>query len=157
MGILIGKEKQKSMLIDASVHQRLSAFCGKNNLLIKDFVPLALDYFEKTGIDIRSDVKAEVEEGIKSRLDQQAENDKAIRVELQELRRMVGETQQQTNQNVINVLQSVVNSVQEQQAGQRKLLERTKPKKVVGHLWWKKEVEVEDESDVQDITAEEIK
>ena len=52
----------------------------------------------------------------------------------------VGDTQQQTNQNVINVLQTVVSSVQEQQAGQRKLLERTKPKKVVGHLWWKKEV-----------------
>ncbi len=34
---------------------------------------------------------------------------------------------------------------------------RTKPKKVVGHLWWKKEVEVEEDSDVQDITAEEIK
>ena len=157
MGILIGKEKQKSMLIDASVHQRLSAFCGKNNLLIKDFVPLALDYFEKTGIDIRSDVKAEVEEGIKSRLDKQDENSKAIREELAELRRMVGDTQQQTNQNVINVLQTVVSSVQEQQAGQRKLLERTKPKKVVGHLWWKKEVEVEEDSDVQDITAEEIK
>ncbi len=69
----------------------------------------------------------------------------------------VGDTQQQTNQNVINVLQTVVSSVQEQQAGQRKLLERTKPKKVVGHLWWKKEVEVEEDSDVQDITAEEIK
>ena len=69
----------------------------------------------------------------------------------------VGDKQQQTNQNVINVLQTVVSSVQSQQAGQRKLLERTKPKKVVGHLWWKKEVEVEEDSDVQDITAEEIK
>lgn len=157
MGANSSKEKQKSILIDASVHTRLTAFCSKNNILIKDFIPLALDYFEKTGIDIRSDVKADVEEGIKSRLDKQDENAKALAEELKELRKLVGDTQQKTNQNVINVLQSVVDSVHEQQVGQRKLLERTTPKKKVGHLWWKKEVPIDEDDDVQDVEAEEVK
>ena len=154
MGANSNKEKQKSILIDASVHTRLTAFCAKNNILIKDFIPLALDYFDKTGIDIRSDIKAEVEEGIKSRLDKQDENTKALKEELSELRRLVGEQQGKVNQNVIDVLKGVVNSIQEQQAGQRKLLERTRPTKTTGHLWWKKEVPIDD--DIQDIEAEEV-
>lgn len=154
MGANSNKEKQKSILIDASVHTRLTAFCSKNNILIKDFIPLALDYFDKTGIDIRSDVKADVEEGIKSRLDKQDENAKALKEELSELRKLVGEQQGQVNQNVIDVLKGVVSSIQEQQAGQRKLLERTRPTKTTGHLWWKKEVPIDD--DVQDIEAEEV-
>lgn len=157
MGQQSQREKQKSILIDASVHTRLTAFCSKNNILIKDFVGMSLDYFEKTGIDIRSDVKADVEEGIKSRLDKQDENAKALAEELKQLRQLVGDKQEKTNQNVINVLQSVVNSINEQQAGQQKLLERTKPKKTVGHLWWKKQVDVEEDDDVQDIEAEEVK
>lgn len=152
MGANSNKEKQKSILIDASVHTRLTAFCSKNNILIKDFIPLALDYFDKTGIDIRSDVKAEVEEGIKSRLDKQDENAKALKEELSELRKLVGEQQGKVNQNVIDVLKGVVNSIQEQQAGQRKLLERTRPVKTTGHLWWKKEVPIDD--DIQE--AEEV-
>jgi hypothetical protein len=152
MGANSNKEKQKSILIDASVHTRLTAFCSKNNILIKDFIPLALDYFDKTGIDIRSDVKADVEEGIKSRLDKQDENAKALKEELSELRKLVGEQQGKVNQNVIDVLKGVVNSIQEQQAGQRKLLERTRPTKTTGHLWWKKEVPIDD--DIQE--AEEI-
>lgn len=154
MGANSNKEKQKSILIDASVHTRLTAFCSKNNILIKDFIPLALDYFDKTGIDIRSDVKADVEEGIKARLDKQDENAKALKEELSELRKLVGEQQGQVNQNVIDVLKGVVSSIQEQQAGQRKLLERTRPTKTAGHLWWKKEVPIDD--DVQDIEAEEV-
>lgn len=154
MGANSNKEKQKSILIDASVHTRLTAFCSKNNILIKDFIPLALDYFDKTGIDIRSDVKADVEEGIKARLDKQDENAKALKEELSELRKLVGEQQGQVNQNVIDVLKGVVSSIQEQQAGQRKLLERTRPTKTTGHLWWKKEVPIDD--DVQDIEAEEV-
>jgi hypothetical protein len=152
MGANSNKEKQKSILIDASVHTRLTAFCSKNNILIKDFIPLALDYFDKTGIDIRSDVKADVEEGIKSRLDKQDENAKALKEELSELRKLVGEQQGKVNQNVIDVLKGVVNSIQEQQAGQRKLLERTRPTKTTGHLWWKKEVPIDD--DIQE--AEEV-
>lgn len=154
MGANSNKEKQKSILIDASVHTRLTAFCSKNNILIKDFIPLALDYFDKTGIDIRSDVKADVEEGIKARLDKQDENAKALKEELSELRKLVGEQQGQVNQNVIDVLKGVVSSIQEQQAGQRKLLERTRPTKTTGHLWWKKEVPIDD--DIQDVEAEEV-
>lgn len=159
MGSIGGKEKQKSILIDASTHTRLASFCSKNNILLKDFIGLALDYFEKTGIDIRSDVKADIDESIKSRLDKQDESNKAIKDELSELRKLVGEKQGQVNQNVIDVLKSVVNSVNEQQAGQRKLLERTRPTKKVGHLWWKKEIPIDDDtdSDVQDAEAEEVK
>ena len=54
--IITKKKPEKTTIsISGSVSERLEAYCRVNNILRKDFVELALKYFERTGYDLRSD------------------------------------------------------------------------------------------------------
>ena len=48
------KTKNSTLAIDAETSERLNLFCHKNGITKKDFIELALTYFENTGIDIHS-------------------------------------------------------------------------------------------------------
>lgn len=63
--------------IDKSTGEKLDVYCKRNELTKKDFISLALDYFERTGVDIRSnDVPqdlTEIKESINSLVKLQAD------------------------------------------------------------------------------------
>lgn len=48
------KTKNSTLAIDIDISNRLDFFCKKNNITKKDFIGLALDYFDRTGVDIHS-------------------------------------------------------------------------------------------------------
>lgn len=48
------KTKNSTLAIDLDISNRLDFFCKKNNITKKDFIALALDYFDRTGVDIHS-------------------------------------------------------------------------------------------------------
>lgn len=55
---------------DKETAERLAMFCKKNDITQKSFISLALDYFERTGIDIHSNDAqqdfSEIKEGLKN-------------------------------------------------------------------------------------------
>lgn len=55
-----GKVSQdKTVKIDNETDIKLNLFCKKQGITKKDFISLALDYFERTGVDIRSNEVAQ--------------------------------------------------------------------------------------------------
>lgn len=48
------KPKNSTLAIDAEASEKLDFFCRKNGITKKDFITLALGYFERTGVDINS-------------------------------------------------------------------------------------------------------
>jgi len=48
------KTKNSTLAIDFDISNRLDVFCKRNNITKKDFIVLALDYFDRTGVDIYS-------------------------------------------------------------------------------------------------------
>lgn len=48
------KTKNSTLAIDLDISNRLDFFCKKNNITKKDFIALALAYFDRTGVDIHS-------------------------------------------------------------------------------------------------------
>lgn len=48
------KPKNSTLAIDAETSERLDFFCRKYEITKKDFIALALGYFERTGVDINS-------------------------------------------------------------------------------------------------------
>lgn len=48
------KTKNSTLAIDIDISNRLDFFCKRNNITKKDFIGLALDYFDRTGVDIHS-------------------------------------------------------------------------------------------------------
>lgn len=48
------KTKNSTLAIDSNISNRLDIFCKKHNITKKDFIALALEYFDRTGIDIHS-------------------------------------------------------------------------------------------------------
>ena len=54
--IITKKKPEKTTIsISGSVSESLEAYCRVNNILRKDFVELALNYFERTGYDLKSE------------------------------------------------------------------------------------------------------
>ena len=48
------KPEQTTISISGETSERLELYCKANGILRKDFVSLALDYFERTGFDLKS-------------------------------------------------------------------------------------------------------
>ncbi len=65
------KNVNTTIAIATEENKRLSAFCKRNKLTKKDFIPIAIQYFEKNGINpkINSEPKVEFEK-ISKRVDQ---------------------------------------------------------------------------------------
>ena len=47
------KPQKTTIAISGEVSERLETYCKQNNILRKEFVELALNYFERTGFDLR--------------------------------------------------------------------------------------------------------
>ena len=48
------KPEKTTISISGETSERLELYCKANGILRKDFVSLALDYFERTGLDLKS-------------------------------------------------------------------------------------------------------
>lgn len=48
------KPEKTTISISGETSERLELYCKANGILRKDFVSLALDYFERTGFDLKS-------------------------------------------------------------------------------------------------------
>lgn len=48
------KPEKTTISISGETSQRLEIYCRTNGILRKDFVSLALEYFERTGFDLKS-------------------------------------------------------------------------------------------------------
>ena len=50
------KPEKTTISISGETSERLEIYCRANGILRKEFVSLALDYFERTGFDLKSNV-----------------------------------------------------------------------------------------------------
>lgn len=47
-------KKNSTLAISPDISEKLDFFCKKNNITKKDFISLSLSYFERTGVDLKS-------------------------------------------------------------------------------------------------------
>lgn len=89
------KSQTTTVAIPRHLLDRLEAYCKRSGIMRKDFVELALEYFERTGYDLRSSASdlAPVQ---------------SLMIELQEIK----ETMQANNNNISNV-EAIVNAIRQ--------------------------------------------
>lgn len=88
------KPEKTTISISGETSERLELYCKANGILRKDFVSLALDYFERTGFDLKSNaldysplekIIGELKE-VKTTMQTSNEGTKAVRQLLQAVR-----------------------------------------------------------------------
>jgi len=120
----VEKPKNSTLAIDAETSLRLDIFSRKNEITKKDFIKLALDYFERTGINPTSDAVPRTE------LDEIREALQNISQDMRDTKSLQADTALKLTamgQNIASVSNMQENTV--------KLLENQKEKK---HHWWQK-------------------
>jgi hypothetical protein len=70
------KPEKTTISISGETSERLEIYCRANGILRKEFVSLALEYFERTGFDLKSNALVKSEEQAKELQVLQEENDR---------------------------------------------------------------------------------
>jgi hypothetical protein len=105
----IEKAKNSTLAIDIETSSRLDIFCRKHEITKKDFISLSLDYFDRTGIDPKSnDVGNNLQE-----INEKLEN--LFKLQVDAAVKLTG-------------LQQTTNLITEQQENTTKILEEHKEK-----------------------------
>ena len=156
MAIKQEKSGVKSILIDIDTHKQLAAFCSENNMLMKEFIPMALEYFRNTKANIRSNEMAETESDMQQRLSRIEEALKNVatadnvEAKVKAVEAAIERKRADENQNVINILSGIQEMVKGSQANQQLLIEQTRPKQYK-RTWYgkKKEIKPGDEGYIE--------
>jgi len=105
------KIKNSTLAIDQNISNRLDLFCKKNAITKKDFIALALDYFDRTGVDIYSNDMVTGMDTINEKIDAlfKLQADTALKV-----------TTIQKNTNLLNEVKDDTSKLFEQRATHKK-------------------------------------
>jgi len=94
------KIKNSTLAIDQNISNRLDLFCKKNAITKKDFIALALDYFDRTGVDIYSNDMVTGMNTINEKIDAlfKLQADTALKVTtIQQTTNLLNEVKEDTN------------------------------------------------------------
>lgn len=136
----MAEKKNTTIAITQSVNARLELLCTTLDITKKDFIEAAVSYFQRTGIDPRTDAREESNQEIADQL-------KIISAQLQSNRE---DTQLAKRQNetifglvkgVNEGLQAVISKQDEQQQATQLIMQQTKKKR---HWWQRKGEDNED-------------
>lgn len=93
------KQKNSTLAIDSETSNRLDIYCQKAGITKKDFVTMALDYFERTGIDPNTNDVQNYMEEINDKLNSivQLQADAAVKLTgIQERTSLLNQSQENT-------------------------------------------------------------
>lgn len=138
------KNKNTSIAIDAQTSNRLKEFCDKNNITKKDFIVLALDYFDRTKVNIRSNDVLDLKAEIQSMKEAYAQEIEHLSKKMDNVQTAIGTTaltgvaqliqqqQQSINAQLKEQQETTIQLIEHNQSETQKAIEELKPKK----KWW---------------------
>jgi len=130
----MAEKKNTTIAITQTTNDRLELLCGTLNITKKDFIEAAVSYFQRTGIDPRTDAREESNQAIADQL-------KIISAQLQSNREDTQLTKRQNEtlfglvKGVNDGLQAVISKQDEQQQATQLIVQQTKKKR---HWWQRK-------------------
>lgn len=130
----MAEKKNTTIAITQTTNDRLELLCGTLNITKKDFIEAAVSYFQRNGIDPRTDAREESNQAIADQL-------KIISAQLQSNREDTQLTKRQNEtlfglvKGVNDGLQAVISKQDEQQQATQLIVQQTKKKR---HWWQRK-------------------
>ena len=137
----MAEKKNTTIAIAQDVNARLELLCTSLGIKKKDFIGVSVEYFQRTGIDPRTDAREESNQAIADQL-------KIISAQLQSTREDTHLAKRQ-NETLFGLvkglnegLQAVASKQDEQQQATQLIVQQTKKKR---HWWQRKEKDDEDD------------
>lgn len=138
------ENKNTSIAIDVPTLKRLDEFCRTNNMTKKDFIVLALDYFDRTKVNIRSNDVLDLKAEIQSMKEAYAQEIEHLSKKMDNVQTAIGTTaltgvaqliqqqQQSINAQLKEQQEATIQLIEQNQSETQKAIEELKPKK----KWW---------------------
>lgn len=140
------KNKNTSIAIDSDINKRLTAFCAENNITKKDFITLALDYFDRTKVNIHSndifDLRAEIQalkEEHSKEIDHLSKKMDTVQnaigtTALTGMAQLIQQQQQSINAQLKEQQETTLTLIEQNQEQTQRAIEELKPKEK--KRWW---------------------